>query len=76
MDQQDRRIRVNGNWATTEAVTLAALLESLQVAGKRAGTAVAVNGALVRQPRWPEIELHNGDTVEIIQPVQGGSGAP
>lgn len=72
MEQQRRRIRVNGEWATTEAVSVAALLESLQLEVTRAGTAVAVNEALVRRPSWPEVELHDGDRVEIIQPVQGG----
>ncbi len=72
MEQRQQRIQINGVWTTTQAGTVAALVESLAVAATRAGTAVAVNDAVVRRRGWSELQLHDGDRVEIIQPVQGG----
>jgi sulfur carrier protein len=36
------------------------------------GFAVALNGALVRKPKWGETRLAPGDKVEIVRPMQGG----
>jgi len=72
VEQRHQRIQINGVWTTTQAATVAALVESLAIAATRAGTAVAVNDAVVRRRGWGQLQLHDGDRVEIIQPVQGG----
>ena len=51
------------------------LLELLDVAvGADApqGVAVAINGEVVRRVRWPEVQLAEGDNIEIVKAIQGG----
>ena len=38
----------------------------------RSGVAVAVNGEVVPRTAWPEYELEDGATIEILTAVQGG----
>ena len=61
---------VNGERTETVATRIPALLDELGHAGDF--LAVAVNGAVVRRVRWPELELGDGDEVELVTPRQGG----
>ena len=36
------------------------------------GYAIALNGALVREDKWPNTTLAEGDRVEIVRAMQGG----
>jgi sulfur carrier protein len=36
------------------------------------GVAVALDGEVVPRGRWDEVELHEGQRVEVVQAVQGG----
>jgi sulfur carrier protein len=49
---------------------VAALLETLELAGKR--VAVAVNRSVVVRSRYAEFELAEGDRIEILEAVGGG----
>lgn len=50
--------------------TVANLLDDLGEEGK--GTAVAVNGKVVRKNSWAETKLKQGDVVLIIKAAYGG----
>ena len=53
-----------------DGVTVAALVTSL---GLRGRVAVELNGEVLRQAQHPEVQLHNGDTVEVVTFVGGGA---
>ncbi len=36
------------------------------------GVAVALNGELVRRSEWGQVELRDGDELEIVEAVSGG----
>ena len=61
---------VNGERRETEARQIAALLAELEFTG--AQLAIAVNRGVVPRRRWSEVELRDGDAIEIISPRQGG----
>jgi len=66
-------LTVNGKPRTLEAETaLPALLAQLNVQERR--VAVAVNGEVVPRRLYPETLLRDGDAVEIVRMVGGGSG--
>lgn len=51
------------------------LLELLDAAagpGAPPGVAVAINGEVVRRANWPDVQLGEGDIVEIVKAIQGG----
>ncbi len=52
------------------AASIAALVERLQLAGKR--LAVEVNGEIVPRSIHGDTVLHEGDRVEIVQAIGGG----
>ena len=54
------------------AATLAALLADKAVDTEQKRNAVALNGAVVPRPAWPETALKPGDNVEIVRARQGG----
>jgi len=64
-------ITVNGERTPLEAATITGLLRARGIGDER-GVAVAVNGAVVPRPSWPERRLAPGDEVEIINIVGGG----
>jgi sulfur carrier protein len=67
------RITLNGNpREVPEAQTVPALLDSLSV--KPQQVAVAINGEVVRRADWPATPVRDGDVVEIVRAVGGGSG--
>ena len=53
-----------------EAVTIAQILEQLDLAGKR--LAVEVNGAIVPRSRLGEARVSEGDRIEVVVAVGGG----
>lgn len=61
---------VNGERREVGASRIPALLDEL---GYEDGfLAVAVNREVVRRVRWGEVELAEGDAVEVVTPRQGG----
>lgn len=64
-------VTVNGEPRAIEpGITVAALLTSMSLAGKR--VAVERNGEIVPKGRHAETCLANGDTLEIVVAVGGG----
>lgn len=55
-----------------DAVSLAALLQSIGVDASRRGVAVAVNDDVVPRSAWAERRLAEADRVEVIQATVGG----
>lgn len=67
------KILLNGNEIHLHAgTTLGALLRERDITEKTDGVAVAVNEAVVPRRQWPDLHLHDGDTIEVIHAVQGG----
>jgi sulfur carrier protein len=64
-------IRVNGRGERLTVATVAELMETRGIAGKR-GVAVAVNGVVVPAAAWRERALASGDEIEIVRPFGGG----
>jgi len=65
-------IQVNGERrALALGCTVAGLVESLGLAGRR--IAVAVNREVVPRSQFPSFRLAAGDRVEILQAVGGGT---
>jgi thiamine biosynthesis protein ThiS len=56
---------------TPAPLTLAALIESLAMKSDR--VAVELNRDIVPRDRWPETQLKDGDHLEIVHFVGGGS---
>ncbi|MCF8532282.1 MAG: sulfur carrier protein ThiS [Reyranella sp.] len=64
------RIFLNDDAHDVEPGTLAAALESLGYGGRKIAT--AVNGRFVAAPVRPEMNLTDGDRIEVVAPMQGG----
>jgi thiamine biosynthesis protein ThiS len=64
------QIQLNGQTTTTEAATLAALVEELGLKADR--IAVELNGEIARRAAWPELALQPADRIEIVHFVGGG----
>jgi thiamine biosynthesis protein ThiS len=64
------QIQLNGRTTTTEAATLAALVEELGLKADR--IAVELNGEIARRAAWPELALQPADRIEIVHFVGGG----
>ncbi len=54
-----------------DALTVAALVEQLGMKGDR--VAIELNLDIVPRDRWSATELHDGDRLEIVHFVGGGS---
>jgi thiamine biosynthesis protein ThiS len=66
------KLQVNGEeHSFSGASTLAALIEQLGMRADR--VAVELNHEIVARDRWPATELHEGDRLEIVHFVGGGS---
>jgi sulfur carrier protein len=64
-------LEVNGELRSLAgARSVAELLETLELGGKR--VAVAVNRSVVVRSRYAEVELAEGDRIEILEAVGGG----
>jgi thiamine biosynthesis protein ThiS len=67
------RVQVNGEVRELpEKITLDELVRELSLAPER--LAIELNREVVRRAAWPETEMREGDTVEIVHFVGGGSG--
>jgi sulfur carrier protein len=65
------KITVNGQERALAApVTVAVLLDTLDVAGKR--VAVEVNREIVPRSRHAEFQIHDNDRVEVVFAIGGG----
>lgn len=65
------RIRLNGDIRDVQdGLSLAALVASLDLAGKR--IAVELNGDIAPRSQHGDIMLRNDDRVEIVQAIGGG----
>jgi thiamine biosynthesis protein ThiS len=66
------KLQVNGEEHDfSGTLTLAALIEQLGMRADR--VAVELNRAIVARERWPATELREGDRLEIVHFVGGGS---
>jgi thiamine biosynthesis protein ThiS len=66
------RIQVNGETReVVENLSLPDLVESLNL--KPEQVAIELNHSVVRRAQWPETTLRDGDRVEIVHFVGGGS---
>ena len=66
------RITVNGEeHAAHEGMTVAGLVEQLALRPER--LAIELNGEVVRRADWPRTTLGEGDRVEIVHFVGGGT---
>jgi sulfur carrier protein len=66
------RLKINGETVDNiRATTLQELLEELKIAPGR--VAVEVNMAIVKKADYAQFRLNDGDTVEIVNFVGGGS---
>lgn len=61
---------VNGERKEVRASTPRELLAELELEGEF--FAVAVNRQVIAKARWNESVLHDGDSIEIVTPRQGG----
>lgn len=64
------QITLNGESRTVVSSSVSALLEELQLAGKK--VAVERNREIVRRDDYAAVELAAGDQIEIIHFVGGG----
>ena len=66
------RIKLNGeSKELDEGATLQSLVEQLALAPER--LAIELNREVVRRADWPRAKLHEGDRVEIVHFVGGGT---
>lgn len=63
-------IQVNGKPVTTQAATVAALVDELNLPHN--GTAVAISNRLVLRDRWQTQSLAEGMSLVIIRAAAGG----
>ncbi|MDB5591298.1 sulfur carrier protein ThiS [Enterovirga sp.] len=63
-------VTVNGERAEIGSARIPELLAELGYEG--GFLAVAVNREIVRRARWAEVEVTEGDEIEIVTPRQGG----
>ncbi|MGZ4821804.1 MAG: sulfur carrier protein ThiS [Terriglobales bacterium] len=70
------RLIINGEARdfSGEQLTLAALVEQLGMKSDR--VAVELNRDIVPRDRWPETTLRDGDRLEVVHFVGGGSSQP
>ncbi len=62
---------INGENQIAPAATLSALVEHLGMKADR--VAIELNREIVPREQWPRTELHDGDRLEIVQFVGGGT---
>ena len=64
-------LTINGENQSSSAETLSALVAQLGMKPDR--VAIELNREIVPRDRWPQTPLHDGDRLEIVQFVGGGS---
>jgi sulfur carrier protein len=66
-------IWLNGEQADLQAgASVAQAVAATGAPSDGSGVAAAVDGEVVPRDRWQEIELADGQRVEVVQAVQGG----
>ena len=55
----------------TDGISLVQLIEQLSMKGDR--VAVELNREIVPRAQWPDTQLHDGDRLEIVHFVGGGT---
>jgi sulfur carrier protein len=65
-------LTINGENQVFAAETLGALVEQLSMKPDR--VAIELNREIVPRDQWPQTPLHEGDRLEIVHFVGGGSG--
>jgi thiazole synthase len=69
------RIELNGEQAIVpDGASVAIAVQAAGGNGRRHGVAVAVNGEVVPRSEWEETTLIEGQQVEVVAAIQGGSG--
>jgi len=64
-------LTINGETQISSAETLGALVERLGMKPDR--LAIELNREIVPRDQWPQTPLHDGDQLEIVHFVGGGS---
>ena len=64
-------LTINGEIQVSSAETLGALVEGLGMKPDR--VAIELNREIVPREQWPQTPLHDGDRLEIVHFVGGGS---
>jgi thiamine biosynthesis protein ThiS len=64
-------LTINGEPQTSSAETLAALVAQLDMKPDR--VAIELNREIVPREQWPQTALHDGDRLEIVHFVGGGT---
>jgi thiamine biosynthesis protein ThiS len=64
-------LTINGEIQVSTAETLGALVAQLSMKPDR--VAIELNREIVPREQWPDTPLHDGDRLEIVQFVGGGS---
>ena len=67
-------LTINGEARVFSANTLAVLVEQLGMKSDR--VAIELNREIVPRDQWVQTPLHDGDQLEIVQFVGGGSAWP
>jgi len=67
-------LTINGETQSHSAETLGALVEGLGMKPDR--VAIELNREIVPRERWPQTPLHDGDRLEIVHFVGGGTYHP
>lgn len=65
------KLTINGETQISSAGTLGALVEQLAIKPDR--LAIELNRQIVPRDQWPLTPLHDGDRLEIVHFVGGGS---
>ncbi|MBM9520543.1 sulfur carrier protein ThiS [Desulforhopalus vacuolatus] len=64
------QIHINGKAEESVAETIAELISERKLATK--SLVVEHNRTIVKQARWAEVQLHDGDKIELLSFVGGG----
>jgi sulfur carrier protein len=65
------KLTINGQAQSRSGTCSVATLVAELIAAQR-GVAVAVNGTVVPRSTWSEVDLVDGDRIEVLTAAQGG----
>jgi sulfur carrier protein len=65
------KLTINGQAQSRTGTCSVATLVAELIAAQR-GVAVAVNGTVVPRSSWSEVDLADGDRIEVLTAAQGG----
>ena len=71
-DTPKKRLILNGEADDYAVESLAELLSQFGITASKKGVAIAYNGEVANRNEWQNISLKNGDSIEILRPIQGG----